>query len=260
MGAALMVVLGLFVGGIANVAVDRLPPVTDEDIAALHGERGRRTRRRPGDRRRPLAWWEVLPILSFFGAVRRPRVAWSNGPLRYPAVEAAAAGAFALSWLRFDGEPFGIGASAAFAAVLIALAFMDFETRYLPDVVVIPMGVAALIVSPFWTHLVWWEGLAGAGIGFCIFLPIVWISERLGREWMGGGDVKLLAALGGIVGWQMLLLGMYLGVLVGGVVAVVLFVAGRRGVIAYGPYLILGGLAALYYGRAVLDWVIGSTG
>jgi len=258
MVAGLLAVLGLFVGGLANVAIDRLAPLTDEDFAALDSAQGGRRRRRtnlPRERVRALAWWEFLPFASYAGAARRPRIAWPHGRVRYPAVELVIAGLFAASWLRFEGDPFAIAVSAAFAAVLVSLAFIDVETQYLPDTLVLPAGVAALALSPFWEHLAWWEGLAGAGAGFAVFFPIVWLSHRLDREWMGFGDVKLLAAMGALLGWQMVLLGIYFGVLAGGLAAIVLYVSGRRGVIPFGPYLILGGLIALYYGRDVLDWV-----
>ena len=258
MGAALLAVLGLFVGGVANVAIDRLAPLTDEDFAALDSAQGGRRRgdgRRPPGHFRALGWWEFLPFASYVGAVRQPRIAWPHTRVRYPAAELTIAGLFAASWLRFEGDPFAIAVSAAFAAVLVALAFIDVETQYLPDTLVLPAGVVALATSPFWAHLEWWEGLAGAGIGFAVFFPIVWLSRRLDREWMGLGDVKLLAAMGALLGWQMVLLGIYFGILAGGLAAIVLYLGGRRGVIAFGPYLILGGLVALYYGRTILDWV-----
>ena len=260
MGAGLLAVLGLFVGGLANFAIDRLPPLTDEEWAALERAGEGRIRNGRGKGRqhfRALSWWEFLPLASYVGEARRQRVPWPHTRLRYPAVELIIAGLFAASWLRFEGDPFAIAMSAAFAAVLVALAFIDVETQYLPDTLVLPAVVAALALSPFWAHLEWWEGLAGAGVGFAVFYPIVWFSHRLDREWMGFGDVKLLTALGALLGWQMVLLGIYFGVLAGGLAAIVLYVGGRRGVIAFGQFLILGGLIALYHGRSVLDWVAG---
>ena len=260
MCAGLLAVLGLLVGGMANFAIDRLPPLSEEEWTALERGSGRRRRNGTGgsrERFRALAWWEFLPFASYASVVRRPRVLWPHTRLRYPAVELVIAGLFAASWMRFEGDPFGIVVSAAFAAVLVSLAFIDVETQYLPDTLVLPALVAALATSPFWAHLEWWEGLAGAGVGFAVFYPIVWLSHRLDREWMGFGDIKLLAAMGALLGWQMVLLGIYFGILVGGLAGIVLYVGGRRGVIAFGPFLILGGLIALYYGQSVLDWMAG---
>jgi len=260
MGAGLLAVLGLFTGGLANIAIDRLPPLSDEEWAALERARGGRRRNgREGPRGhfRALGWWEFLPLASYVGEARRQRVPWPHTRVRYPAVELVIAGLFAASWVRFEGDPFGIAVSAAFAAVLVTLALIDVETQYLPDMLVLPAGAVALALSPFWAHLEWWEGLAGAGVGFVLFLPIYWVGERLGREWIGLGDIKLLAMMGALLGWQMVLLGVYLGILAGGLIAIVLYVWGRRGVISYGQFLILGGLIALYYGRTILDWVAG---
>ncbi len=84
---------------------------------------------------------------------------------------------------------------------------------------------------------------------------------RLDRPLMGGGDAYLAAALGAILGLKMLLLGLYIGVLAGGLVAIVIYAARllghRQQVMAYGPYLAFGGLVAMYYGASIIDWVDG---
>ena len=209
---------------------------------------------------RPLAWWEWLPLASLYSAAREQRspFAWRA---RYPAVELLTAGLFGLAWLRFDGEPFTLAAVMLFTAALIALAFMDLETTYLPDLLVLPALAVALVLSPFWPEREWWQGFAGAALGYGVFYPLAWIGDRLDRDVMGWGDVKLAAALGAMLGVPLLLLGLYLGVLAGGLVGIAVYVARlvgvRRALIPYGPFLVMGGLASLYYGRALLDWFAG---
>lgn len=244
-------VIGLFVGGVMNAVSDRIPPLDPEYDGPFIS-----------DRVRPLRWWEYLPLLSFVSARRAPRMKIANGTWRYPALEAATAFAFWLAAVRFDGNTAVMIAVALFASSLIALAFIDLETKYLPFRLVYPTGIAALAFAPFWPDLVWWQSLAGAAAGFAVFYPIYWLGLRMNRPLMGGGDAYLAAAMGAMLGLQMLFLGLYIGVVIGGVVALAVLAGrlfGRRQrVIAYGPYLSLGGLIALYFGRAILDWVVGT--
>lgn len=244
-------IIGLFVGGMMNAVADRIPPLDPEYDGPFISERVRR-----------LQWWEYLPLASFVSARRAPRMKIANGAWRYPVLEAATAFAFWLAAIRFDDNTAVMIAVALFASSLIALAFIDFETKYLPFRLTYPTGVAALAFAPFWPHLVWWQSLAGAAAGFAVFYPIYWLGQRMNRPLMGGGDAYLAAAMGAMLGVQMLFLGLYIGVVIGGIAALV--VLGRRmfgrqqSVIAYGPYLSIGGLVALYYGRTIVDWIVGT--
>ncbi|HIF72782.1 MAG TPA: prepilin peptidase [Dehalococcoidia bacterium] len=105
----------------------------------------------------------------------------------------------------------------------------------------------------------WWEGLAGAAVGYAVFYPFAWIGDRLNRPIMGWGDVKLSAALGTFLGLAPLLLGLYLGVLVGGFVVIIVYAARlfgfNRVLIPYGPYLVAGGIISILYFREIADWI-----
>ncbi len=244
-------IVGLFVGAVMNTISDRIPPLHPEYDGPFIA-----------DRARPLKWWEYLPLLSYFGAREAPRMQIANGAWRYPTLELATAGAFWLAAVRFDDNTAVMIAVALFAASLISLAFIDFETLYLPFKLVWPTGFAALAFAPFWPDLVWWQSLAGAAAGFAVFYPIYWLGLKINRPLMGGGDAHLAAAMGAILGLQMLFLGLYIGVVIGGIVALFVLAARVFGsnarVIAYGPYLSIGGLIALYYGRPIVDWVVGT--
>ena len=243
----LLAVIGLFSGGVLNVVADRVPPLDPEWDGPFIS-----------DSPRGLQWWEWLPIASWVSAHRQPRMRIRNRALRYPLLEGAVAVASWLAWVRFGDSPLIAVAVAVFAAVLLTLAAIDFETKYLPFRVVIPLAVAALAFAPFWPDLQPWHPFAGAALGFAIFFPIYWLGERIGRPLMGGGDAYLAAALGAILGMQMLLLGLYIGIIAGGIAGIAVYASRafgvRQRVIAYGPYLALGGLVALYYGRTIVDW------
>ena len=244
----LAAIIGLFAGGVLNVVADRVPPLDPEWDGPF-----------VADRPRKLALWEWLPMASWLSASRSTRMKVRNSPLRYPILEIAVAAAAALAWARFgDDAPIAI-AVAVFAAILVTLAAIDFETKNLPFRVVIPLAAAGLVFAPFWPDMQPWHPFAGAALGFAIFFPIYWLGEKLGRPLMGGGDAYLAAAMGAILGTQMLLLGLYIGVIVGGLVGIGVYAARafgvRQRVIAYGPYLSFGGLVALYYGRTIVDWL-----
>lgn len=247
----LFAVVGLFIGGLMNIVSDRIPPLDPEYDGPFIS-----------DTARPLKWWEYLPLLSFVGARRAPRMKIANGSWRYPVLEGMTAFAFWLAVMRFEDNTAVMIAVALFAASLIALAFIDLETKYLPFRLVYPTGIAALAFAPFWPELAWWQSLAGAAAGFAVFYPIYWLGVKMDRPLMGGGDAHLAAAMGAMLGLQMLFLGLYIGVVIGGIAALIVL-AGRmfgrqQAVIAYGPYLSLGGLVSLYYGRTILDWIVGT--
>ena len=250
MEPGLLAILGLFVGGPLNAVIDRSPPHDHVDGVTARGARPR-----------PIKWWEWLPVLSAIGAAKSRRVPYRNFWIRYPVVELGTAALFALAWYRLSDPTWLVVALLLFITTLIALAFIDFETTFLPDILVLPLTAVAIVVSFFVPDRDWWQGLAGAAAGYVVFYPFAWIGDRLNRPVMGWGDVKLAAALGAILGLAPLALALYLGVLIGGAVAIVVY-AGRlfgfnRVLIPYGPSLVLGGIVSIFYYRSIIDWVSG---
>jgi len=248
MEPGLLALLGLFIGGVLNVIVDRTPPHDFVDGVTAQGARPR-----------PIKYWEWLPILSAYGAIKRTRVPYPNHWTRYPLVELSSAALFGLAWYRISDPTWLMFVWLVLIAVLIALAFIDFETTYLPDVLVVPVLVVGLLASFFIPDREWWQGLAGAGVGYAVFYPFAWVGDRLNRPIMGWGDVKLSAALGAILGLAPLLLGLYIGVLIGGFVALIVYSARifgfNRILIPYGPYLVAGGIVSMLYFRTIADWI-----
>jgi leader peptidase (prepilin peptidase)/N-methyltransferase len=213
-----------------------------------------------GARPRQLRYWEWLPFLSAIGAIRSTRVPFSNFWIRYPLVELITTALFVLAWYRIADPTWLLAVSLVLISALIALAFIDFETTYLPDLLVFPVLAVGLVASFFIPDREWWQGLAGAAVGYAVFYPFAWIGDRLNRPLMGWGDVKLSApALGAILGLAPLLLGLYIGVLIGGLVAIVVYSARifgfNRILIPYGPYLIAGGIVSMLYFRSIADWI-----
>ena len=136
---------------------------------------------------------------------------------------------------------------------LIALTFIDFDTKYLPDIITLPLlwcGLAFNLGGVF-TDLP--SAVIGAMAGYLALWSVYWAFKLItGKEGMGYGDFKLLGALGAWLGWQQLPLVILLSSVVGAVVGIVLIVLARRGrdiPIPFGPYLAAAGLIALLWGQ-----------
>src|SRR6267378_1074544 len=167
-----------------------------------------------------------IPVFSYLAL--RGRCAFCAGPIsvRYPVVEALTALLFAWVAAHFGWSAAGIGA-LVLTAFLVALAMIDADTTLLPDVI-------------------------GAVAGYLCLWSVYWAFKlATGKEGMGYGDFKLLAALGAWLGWKMLLPIILMSSLVGALVGIVLIVLARRGreiPIPFGPYLAAAGFLVLLYG------------
>lgn len=230
--------------------IDALPPLTLARPGSRCGHCGHAIR-----------WYENIPLLSWL--VLRGRCSSCKTPigLRYPAVELVTGALFALCGWRFGLTP-AAALWAAFSAILVCQFVIDLDTQLLPDSL---------------NYLLLWLGMMGAAYGLTGVSPTsaiwgavfgylsLWIVYRLyraatGKEGMGFGDFKLLAALGAWLGAPFLLAIILVSSLVGAVLGVVLLLVGRvanRHVpISFGPFLAGAGLLCLILGPAtVREWL-----
>ena len=204
-----------------------------------------------------IGWKGRLPLLGWL--LLRGRCAACDAPIgwRYPAIELLTCALFAACAWRFGATPLAL-AAMGLSATLVALAWIDFESTLLPDVLTQPLVWAGLLVNLFDAFTSVQMAVAGAAAGY-VFLWVIFHVFRLltGREGMGHGDFKLLAALGawfGIGALPMLLLSASLvGVLIGG--ALTLTGRASRGQpLPFGPYLALAGLVMLLLGGEQGVW------
>ena len=153
---------------------------------------------------------------------------------------------------------FSVAAAGAliFTWAMIALAFIDFDTFYLPDDITLPLLWAGLLFNLAgggYTDLT--SAVIGAAAGYLSLWLVFWIFKlATGEEGMGYGDFKLLAAIGAWLGWKMLPLVSLLSSFVGAVVGILLIIIARRGrnvPIPFGPYLSVAGIIALFHGEAL---------
>jgi leader peptidase (prepilin peptidase)/N-methyltransferase len=266
-----LALLGLLVGSFLNVVVHRLPLMLERgwkrESAELLGVAAEPSepltlstpRSRCPSCGHAIAWYENIPVLSFIWL--RGRCSACKTPIspRYPIVEVLTGLLFGAVGWRFGAQPMAL-LWCAFVAVLLALAAIDWDTTLLPDSLTLPMLWAGLVASVMgWTiplpMAVW-----GAVVGYLSLWSVYWLFKlTTGKEGMGFGDFKLLAALGAWLGWQMVLpivLGAsVIGAIVG--IAMKLSSALREGrYVPFGPFLAGAGLVVLFAGsERVLGWL-----
>jgi leader peptidase (prepilin peptidase)/N-methyltransferase len=240
------VLLGLTIGSFLNVVIARLPE--------HRGLGGRSACPQCGA---PIAWYDNVPLLSFVALRGRCRRCRAGIPWRYPIVEALTAVLFGFAFTRFV-EPLELVSVAIFISALIAITGIDLAHQIIPDVISLP-GIALGFLASLATRRVdWIESLIGIVIGGGIFWIIIRASVLvLGREGMGGGDVKLGAMLGAFLGWKVVLVAIFVAVVGGGIVATALLaldLTRRKDPIPFGPFLALGGIVGLFWGDRLLAW------
>jgi leader peptidase (prepilin peptidase)/N-methyltransferase len=204
-------------------------------------------------------WWENVPILSFLALRGRCRTCGAGISPRYLLVELTVAGLFAYcAWQH--GLTWDAAACAVFGMLLVAVFFIDLEHKLIPDCITLP-GIALGLVLSGLREGPWAVAeAAAAGLGAGAVLLLIAVASRGG---MGGGDVKLAAMMGAFLGWPLVAVGLFVGVIIGGVVAVALLAAGLKGRkdhIPFGPALAVGGFVAMEWGRELLRWYLGAFG
>ena len=255
---------GLLVGSFLNVVIHRLPKMMENEwrnqCAELHGDAPVedepfsliRPRSRCPSCGHPISALENIPILSWLWL--RGKCSDCQAPIspRYPIVEAvtglcsaAAAAYFGYGWML-------LGALLLIWS-LIALTFIDADTQLLPDSITLPLLWIGLCFNLFGVFADLSSAVLGAMVGYLSLWSVYWAFKLVtGKEGMGYGDFKLLAALGAWLGWQMLPLIILLSSLVGAAVGIVLIILARQGrhvPIPFGPYLAAAGLIALIWGK-----------
>ncbi len=203
---------------------------------------------------------ENIPVISYLAL--RGKCARCSKPIsvRYPAIEAIS-GIVAgyIAW-HFG---FGIAAIAAilFAWSLIALTVIDLDTQLLPDSITLPLLWVGLLFNIQGTFAPLTTGVIGAVAGYLSLWSVYWIFKlSTGKEGMGFGDFKLLAAIGAWLGWKLLPLVILLSSFVGAIVGVILIVFRRHGrnvPIPFGPYLAAAGLVAALWGADINSAYLG---
>jgi leader peptidase (prepilin peptidase)/N-methyltransferase len=281
LSVTVIALLGLIVGSFLNVVILRLPVIMRRqwqrecrELLVEDGEgvpAGAATRRPQEDTedearlslalpashcpkcRAPIPPWHNVPVLSF--ALLRGRCATCHAPIgvRYPLVELLS-GCAALTVAMHAGSWLELSALLLFTWALLALAGIDWDTQFLPDDITLPLLWGGLLYNLSFGSVPIADAVIGAAAGYLLLWSIYWAFRLLtGKEGMGYGDFKLLAALGAWLGWQSIPLIILLSSAVGAVIGILLIVLrgrDRSHPMPFGPYLAAAGwIAALWGGQ-----------
>lgn len=241
--------VGLLIGSFLNVVIWRVPK--GESIVSPPSHC-------PGCDR-PIRPRDNVPVLSWLLLRGRCRDCGTGISARYPAVELATAVVFGVLAWRF-GFDSALPAYLYLGAIGVALAMIDVDVHRLPDAIVLPSyGVAAvLLLAPAIVTGAWGDYLR-AGLGGLVLFGFYFLLAFIYPAGMGFGDVKLAGVLGAYLawlGWGVLLIGGFLGFLLGGVVGGGLMLvhrAGRKSKIPFGPFMLTGAFIAILAGQRIFD-------
>ena len=283
--AALAGVLGLLVGSFLNVVIYRLPKMMERQWAAecaeyagTAGEQVAPVHPPPADQfnlaqprsrcqacGHQLRWYENIPVLSYLFLRGRCSSCGVSISIRYPLVELATAALFFFCVQKWGATVTGL-AWCGFAALLVSLAFIDWDTTLLPDDLTLPLLWAGLLASALqWIDVPLYSSVIGAAAGYLSLWLVYWGFKLVtGKEGMGYGDFKLFAALGAWFGWQALVPLILMASVVGAIVGIAMKFSHQLregGYVPFGPFLVGAGLLAMMLGPdTVLQTLLGSLG
>jgi leader peptidase (prepilin peptidase)/N-methyltransferase len=246
---AVAAAFGAVIGSFLNVCIYRLPlrkSIVWPSSACPHC-------------RRELSWYENIPVVSWLVLRGRCRTCGASIGIQYPLVEAITAVMFAVAWWYYGPGPL-LASRLIFGCALIVLFAIDLEHHLLPNVITLPFIVVGFMFSLF-TEPGWKASLIGivAGGGALWLIAEVYYRVRH-EEGLGMGDVKMLAMVGGFLGWQLTLMTLMLASLGGTVIGLALIATSRgtmKHALPFGTFLALGAAVAGTFGPQLLDWYMG---
>lgn len=265
--------LGLAVGSFINVVIHRLPKMMErgwlKECAELRGEPApppseiltlAKPRSRCPHCGHAITALENIPVFSYLILRGRCSGCGARISLRYPLVEALSGLLCGYAAWRFGASWAGVGA-LLFIWGMIALTFIDFDTQLLPDSITLPLLWTGLLLNLGGAYADLKSAVIGAAAGYLSLWAVYWVFKlATGKEGMGYGDFKLLAAIGAWLGWQLLPLTILASSMVGAVVGITLIIAikhGRNVPIPFGPYLAAAGIIALFWGKPLTQHYLG---
>jgi len=255
----LVFVIGAVLGSFLNVCIYRLP--RNQSLVS------------PGSRcpgcLKPINWWDNIPLFSYLALRGRCRQCGMPFSFRYFAVELLTAALLLACYARFGFSP-AFFVYAFFILALVVVTFIDWEHHLIPvGEVVLPGIVLGIAVHPVFPDLDGAPGraaalglaLLGAAAGAALIMAIARLGKLAFRkEAMGEGDAWLMAMIGAFLGWRAVFLTVFAASLAGSVVGVLLIALGKKRrdePVPFGPFLTLGALFALFWGKAAVDWYLG---
>lgn len=240
-------IFGLIVGSFLNVCIYRIPRkisiIKPSSFCPACGN--------------TIKLWHNIPILSFILLKGKCAYCGSKISFRYPLVEILNGILYVLSYLSFGLTAYLIFI-LIFISSMIVVSFIDLDFQIIPDQISIPLifiGFIFSLLSHHYTGFVsdFKESLIGIVVGGGSLLIVSIVS----KGGMGGGDIKLNAAVGAFLGWKSALLTIFIGSLIGSIVGMIILKKTGNRKIPFGPFLSIGALICLFSGEKILSWYFG---
>ncbi len=204
--------------------------------------------------------YDNIPFLSYILLGGKCRVCKAGISFRYPLVELLNAALFVFVVWRF-GFAWHTVIYGILCSALVVITFIDLDFQIIPDAITLPgilIGIVAgslLMPDPFIRYSL--LGFKASVIGLLTGGGLFYAIAILSRGGMGGGDIKMMAMVGALMGWKSVLLTIFLGSLTGAVFGIFLMISqgkGRKTKIPFGPFLALGTVITLFYGQEIFSW------
>jgi leader peptidase (prepilin peptidase) / N-methyltransferase len=238
--------LGAVIGSFLNVCILRWGAEPKESVVK---PRSRCPRCGKG-----LAWYDNIPVISWILLRARCRGCGQRISVQYPLVELATAGIWAYMAWR-SGISLEALRGAVFGTILLGIAMTDARQYIIPD----EFTWGGLLIGLLFSLMDGWAGLGTAALGAAVGFAALWLVGIAGtwafkEDAMGGGDVKMMAMAGAFLGWQGVLLTIFLGALLGSLVFLPLMLAGRKKLVPFGVFLSTAAAITYLFGPTLADW------
>ncbi|WP_163971633.1 prepilin peptidase [Oceanobacillus halotolerans] len=241
---AIFFLFGLIFGSFFNVIGLRVPenkPFANDRSACPHCGH-------------TLAWYELIPVLSYIFQLGKCKHCYTKISFLYPAIEVLTGFLFMFSFMKF-GFDMELVIALLLVSMLVILLVTDITYMLIPNKILLfflPLFVFMRVIVPLDP---WWSPIVGASIGFVIIMVVILVS----RGGMGAGDMKLFTVLGVVLGTENILLAFFLSCMIGAVIGVVLLVVGaidRKQPVPFGPYIVVATLVTYFYGDLLRNWYV----
>lgn len=242
----ILAVLGLCVGSFCNVLIFRLPK----------GEEFVKTPSHCMSCGHKLSWYENIPLLSWLIQKGKCRGCGAPVSAQYPAVEALNALMWLLAGFIFAGDWLKVALYCALFSLLMVIAVIDWRTFEIPNglnLAILVLGIIRIV-----TDLSNWKLYLIGMVCVSLFFLLIWFVT--GGAGIGMGDVKLMGAAGLLLGWRNIVLGMFVGCIIGAVIHMIRMKRGAGRRLAFGPYLATGSWLAALFGDMAIAWYLGLFG
>ncbi len=243
-------VLGLVVGSFLNVLIYRLPLNKSIAFPASHCPKCEHK----------LKWYDNIPTLSYL--ILGGKCRYCKEPInpRYLVVELTNAALWLISYKLFGFSPM-FALSCVFLSVLIVIIFIDLEHFIIPDILVLVILGLGVISLFFPYEMSIGEKFLGLTVSLLLFLISYLLGRALKKEAIGGGDIKLVLAVGLFLGIKLTILGLFLAALLGTLIEVPRLLKVRKNnqeeyIVPFGPYLAFGFIISLFVGNQILSWYV----